>query len=784
MKRHPGIFYFNLLKKSAALCVAAALVFIAGCGNAQNADILSFSGKITEKSAVVYDKSIHLINPGNFNDTVAQSGLLSLYIDDKSYGVALYQRNATEKVENYAALTDDNEKEKYWYTLPAESNVNYDYSAATFTIDVSAGGTLYHLNSQDNSVAFKNVTCDVMGDKSTFTGYDLKYVVTVDEKTAAKVDKMKIADNLFDESDFSKSDIIFFVNVKFDLRDGNLFVTANWKNLSGNESAVIERLGLLEFFGADDKAENGDFILVPDGCGAVIKTASADSTFMPLSFVMYGDDEYGENTYPAVFPAFGAKQGDSAFVTIIERGDACATVTADRATGKSGFNRVGVSFKLVETSVDNTRNQTVRYTNPTYSVDEVRLCVRLLSGGNASYGGMAAACREQFMRNKVISANTVVNEEYLPFNLNIIGASTGVSRLYKRLEAVKTLTSFEQAQDMLSRMKAKGINNINIRYIGALRGGENQNQTGRLSLMKRLGGKKGFDELSEYSSIQGHSLYLDVNLLTWNGEKLLTLKAADNIKGQKATVTVPSELKGALGTGSYVRHVMRLNKIEKAVIGLLTDANRLEFDGFCVNDAGSLLYSDYSNGFTDRQTASGILAASVSSLAARRKLMMETGNFYAVKQADVIVGLPLSPSAGEKKGSYESVPFVQMIIHGTLDYSGEPVNLSDDADTAMLRCIEYGACPSFEWCYENTKAYDNAFFYEDWLNDAAAFYTRANDTLGDLRDTRITNNYETETKGVYCTEYENGSVVYVNYNDESSEYNGITISAKSFIKID
>lgn len=782
MNRYYVIKPHNFFRAFGFLCAAAVVLLVVGCSNSEKNQVISFNAEFQKANPAVSEKSLHLINPENFNDTVAESGLLSLYIDDKSYGVALYQRSATEKPEAYSAAEPEKKQGKYWLSLPASAGKSYDYSAAAFTIDIFSNGTLHHLNSQDNSVLFGNVSCDVMGDKSKFTGYDIKYVVTVDEQTASKVNKMKIADNLLEKSDFASTDIVFLVNIKYDLLDGNLYITAVWENLSGNESAVVTRLGLLEFFGASADAGSDDFILVPDGCGAVIKTGRGDKSFKPLSFAVYGDAD-GKDSYSAIFPAYGAKQGDSAFVAIIERGDACATISADRATGKSGLNKVGVSFEIAETAEKVSHGQNVMYLNKMSNVDEVRLCVRLLSGGNASYGGMAAACREQFMRNKHISANTVANEEYMPFNLNIIGASTGSSRLIKSLEAVKSLTTFEQAQDMLSRMKAKGINNINIRYIGALDGGVNQNKTGRLSLLKRLGGKNGFKKLMGYSAAQGHSLFIDINLLTWNGEKLLTYNAADSIFGESARASSGNILSGIIGPKSFNRHLLRFSALEKTVIGLLTDAKEISSDGFCVNDAGSLLYSDYSGGFTDRQTACGIISANISSLSNGRKIMIDTGNLYAIRKADVIAELPLSPAVAEKRGLYEAVPFVQMIIHGTADYSGVPVNLCDDSEKAALRFIEYGACLSYEWCYEDIDNQNDTFFYEEWLNSAAAFYVRANETLGDLRETRMTNNYETEIQGVFCTEYENGAVVCVNYNDEPADYNGVTIRAKSFIKI-
>ena len=74
------------------------------------------------------------------------------------------------------------------------------------------------------------------------------------------------------------------------------------------------------------------------------------------------------------------------------------------------------------------------------------------------------------------------------------------------------------------------------------------------------------------------------------------------------------------------------------------------------------------------------------------------------------------------------------------------------------------------------------FYYDNTINVAAEFYTKANEALNDLRNARMTDHYEVEN-GVFCTEYDTGSMVYVNYTDSNCTVLGAVVEARSFIRI-
>ena len=86
----------------------------------------------------------------------------------------------------------------------------------------------------------------------------------------------------------------------------------------------------------------------------------------------------------------------------------------------------------------------------------------------------------------------------------------------------------------------------------------------------------------------------------------------------------------------------------------------------------------------------------------------------------------------------EQVPFYQMVIHGSIDYSGEALNLRDaDIDDALLLTyIEYGCAPRFTFSWEDSSvmkytssADQYSTCYQTWMSDAVNVYQTINGCL-------------------------------------------------------
>lgn len=683
----------------------------------------------------------------SFGTKVAASGLIELYVDPETHTFCVFETT----------------KGQLWSALPlldgVASGEELVSSASMVSLEVIGGTDIYMLNSQDNSVAYGKASHNLIENGVLFV-----FDIFADEKTAAK-------------TSFDKTDIGFRINLAVTLADGSMIVSCTHKNLTGNPDAHVGNIDILNYFGAYNNSDTNDFLLVPDGCGAIIKTAIYDESFEELSFAVYGDDPSDaptETSGNAVIPAFGIKHGDSAFVSLVQTGDAVATVKAQKAKHFSEYNRVYPSFKITPVLYE---DETL-YVSKSSNVSEISLCYRFLTGNNATYSGLASACREQLIRNSVLSTKTVEVDDYLPFFLTLTGAA---KKSFGPISFLSSLTDFEQAKDMLTRMKNKGINDIHVRYSGIFNGGLDSKDIEGTSILTRLGGTDKLGNLYDYVTSQNMSLYLDVNLLTSSNG--FSSGTTVNIKKNESSYTPESELTEYMKEPAAERKLRNISKLSKLISSVLTDTRYYGFTGYCLNDVGSVIYSDFSSNGLLRSAAANEIRSAIAPLSTDHSTMAVNGNFYMLKNIDSVINIPIKSTVSQS-GAYFSVPFVQLVLHGIIDYSGDPINTSINLEETLLKHIEYGACPHFEWNYEplSSRTENDIFYYDNTINKAADFYAKANETLNDLRDARITDHYEVDD-GVFCTEYDTGSMIYVNYTDSDFSTLGVVVEARNFLRV-
>lgn len=739
----------NLILKLTALiiCLCLTVGCFSSCSRKE-------SGVETTKSVVslnsVANQSVttdlHFTHTSALADTGITSGLIGLAIDEAtcSFGIKL------------------NSSQQVWSALPLKDEIPDGISpalnASVVSLKIIGGTEIFYRNSQDNSVAYG--TSEIV---KTSTGADFIYNIFANEETAKK-------------TAYDKTDIGFKVTVKVELIDGSVNVSCTHENITGNPDSFIESLDLLNAFGAYMLSSEDDFLLVPDGCGAIIKTAVYDESFEPLSFAVYGNDpsQLSEDSDSAIIPAFGMKHNGIAFVSLIQKGDAAATIKAQKATDISGYNLIYPSFSITPVHYE---NETL-YVSKASTAKEISLCYRFLTGNNATYSGLASACREQLIRNSVLSTKTAETSNYLPFCLTLTGA---IPKSVGPLNYLSTLTTFEQANDMLIRMRNKGINNVNIRYTGVFSGGTDSKDINEAKILSRLGGTEKLNELYEYISAQKMKLYLDVNLLS--SATGFSVANAMNIKKSDSTYTPVFPLAEYMGEEPAERNLRNINKLSKLVADILSDTRYYGFSGFCLNDVGSILYSDFSTGGILRDEAADTVAKSIAPLSTGHSTMAVGGNFYMLKNIGTVINIPLKATASQS-GAYFTVPFVQLVLHGIVDYAGNPINTEVNLEETLLKSIEFGACPHFEWNYEPVIDHTDSdvFYYDNTINEAAEFYAEANEVLNDLRDARMTDHYEVDD-GVFCTEYDTGSMIYVNYTNNDYSTLGVVVEARNFLRV-
>lgn len=701
--------------------------------------------------SVVYpeqsDASLHYCYAENLEE-VDVSGLITLLFDEKSTSIGVSIMGSGNNI---------------WSALPqAETDAAQSVQANVIQIELLHEKQRYALNTQDNSVAIGGASW-----KKTDDGFTVTYLITDNSSIISNIGS-GAGDETYSAA--AENSILFKVNVNYSLKDGCLYADLDWLNL-GNSNDVLINIGFLNYFGASANAASGDFILVPDGSGAVIDLACEEAV-EPVSIAVYGNDLNASTELSAVVPAFGIKSGENAAAVIIEEGDAVATINAFKADGENDFNSVGATFNVTPYEIVDG----VMYFAKTAYTEKISLCYRFLSDSDATYSGMASACREQLIRNYTLSTRSVEKTEHFPVLINVIGqAEKG-----KFISYDKSLTKFEQAQDMLTRIKSKGVNNVYLRYSGALSGGMNGQNAEAAEPIKRLGGKRGLRILDEYASGLNFKIFVDVDVMS---DSKKNDNAITGIKSRKYQYALSNSLvRSGFIEEAPQRRAVSVTSLEKTVLSLLERFNGYDATGYCVNDLGASLHTDIKAKLS-RQAVSKQVREALIPLSTNSSVMVVGGNFYAIKNADVVSALPMTCGRATND-AYKCVPFVQMILHGIVEFSFDELNLQKDFKTATLRCIEYGAIPGFVLSnnsYDGSEKYNSAFGIDSWLNSIYDCYNYIGGALNDLRSSRITNHYAL-AQGVYCTEFET-TKIYVNYTQQAFSVNGITVEPMNFFRV-
>ena len=296
-----------------------------------------------------------------------------------------------------------------------------------------------------------------------------------------------------------------------------------------------------------------------------------------------------------------------------------------------------------------------------------------------------------------------------------------------------------------------------------------------------LGGMSGVKNLDSYASSLNFSVFYDIALISDTSSESSSLR---NVNGDKLKINSPDVFTSyGFPAKNSERYVRGLSSLEKTVLNVLERFDSLSSTGYCITDAGMFAYTDIANGIC-RQTAIKTISEKMAPLSTSSRVMVRHGNFYSLKNADMISDLPMKCSRTESE-AYTSVPFIQIILHGIVEFSYDGINLSSDDKNAILRCVEYGAVPGYVLTnnmFDDDEKYSSVFGVDNWLNSMYYSASSVGEVTNDLRGSRITNHYAV-SEGVYCTEYESTTRLYVNYTEEPVMVSGITVEPMSFFRV-
>jgi len=555
-------------------------------------------------------------------------------------------------------------------------------------------------------------------------------------------------------------------------------------------SYTIASVFVYPYMGHSRAGEGQGYMIIPDGQGAVVGFENNEGRYStPYDKPVYGvnigveDQAFSEARVLAedvLAPFFGMVHTDSgiAVLGVIEEGDIAARIQAypngvrnlpfDWVTAKYTYRFVfqqpmGPGSGNVATRNEHRRNF------------DIRQHFLLECGETADYAGLAAAYRSYLIAN-----NTFAQAEDRPFDVQVdfLGMERENFILGKQDVA---MTTFEQAGEILSELKAENVEHISAVYRGwqtnGLTGGV---PTDSYSPAGSLGGKKGLAQLCEKVAEMGYNLSLETDLLSLNIEThpALTFSAFKKITSQ--TWSKPT-------FGKVYATLNYLTPATTRDIGMkLIDAlNKAEIKGVAFTGITQLL-SDYYH--QDKYHDTSEMAEHYEAVISKANETMSTNlisaNAYLWKHANVLSDLPIAGS--DYTYTDAEIPFLTIALSGQIPYYVEYTNFQANTQEFFLHLVEQGARPSFLLTMEDpielqnsnsSNIYSSRYdLYKtlivEWYAELNALY----ETVG--ADGMIVDHVR--SGDMVCVTWSNGTKVYLNFGDYEGTMDGVTLAKMSY----
>lgn len=565
------------------------------------------------------------------------------------------------------------------------------------------------------------------------------------------------------------------------------YVTEKSVELVKNRTTGITKLQVMPYFGSQNSKTNG-YAFYPDKNGAIsyfnkFHSTTAGSYYqdvydaflqvVPMSATL--EEFKTDYISPTLMPVFGVKSGDNAFLAILTSGDTDAAIGYNPALPDLDCANVYSAFYLRKktTLVNSGGAQSELYDN-IRTKNDWQITFRMLAGDKADYSGMAEAYRSYLEQTGRLKKSELLGKK-MPLSLQFF---MGVRSSQKSvIPKYITMTHYSYIQKYVDDLQKNGVKNI----LTSIEGWTENNGVkypDSLNSATQIGGNSGLKKLADYFKKNNFNLSLAINSVVANRKDLnSTLIDLATVKN-----------KNQLTIEYYGTHIMNPGYIyNNTLMESLKSIKSLGVNGVNYYDIGSNLYFDYNkNAAANRKdTAYTFKNLALNTHKEIPTVVTENANAYLFSGIDWNMYVPSKDN--EFLFSDENIPFLQMVLHGYIVYTGNGDNYQYNKEYQTLKNIEYGYLP-FYYLTENEpfeirkeKGYD--YFYatvaKNWESTIIETYKQYEKDFGDIWNKKIIN-HKKLNENVSLTTYENGVKVYVNYSDKSQIIDNVKVESMSY----
>ncbi len=650
--------------------------------------------------------------------------------------------------------------------------------------------------------------------------------------------------------------VLYTIPVDLVLNENGLAVNLDSSLVLGPTKQRLYSINVYRGFGATKQTYQDSYLIAPDGSGAIIPVNGDLKTDVfkgrvygaDASFNKEYDTDYSQQILApymifdrGVMPEEATRYNAGGLIALMEEGAAQANVVMRPIQGAA--NPVSsINYELIYSERDyRTYSTSSAVVSPNseqtgsgllLSKDDVTGIYRiqyLFTKGGMSYTDYAKHLREYYIQKELFPSE-LLKESELPLFVELLGCvDMNQTVLGVPVKTKTPLTTYNQALEILTKLKEAGVNNVVARYTYWANGGESNTFAQDLELLDCMGTKGELSSLVQYCNDNGMGFFPSVDFLHVTSSGNGFSKSQDAARRMnRSTATIVERMNA---NGSMREDLEEKILVSSKVSAEIAESYRASFEKVLSNPSialgtlGKDLHSNYktNNGVTrawaEKDHVKVLQAFDGYDIA------VSTGNFYTWKYASHIFDLPTGST--EYLMEANAIPFAQIMLHGYVNYSVDALNQTGDYENALLLALETGSAFSLRWMGAEDSVFDYTAFYnyfslnyESTIDRAVATYKEAAKVLNDVVNQPITDHaaldafyvldhegligwteipvpegsavgtlptYEPSVKrvecgGVFATVYGDKKVVIVNYNDNDAELNDRTvIQAKSYL---
>jgi hypothetical protein len=407
---------------------------------------------------------------------------------------------------------------------------------------------------------------------------------------------------------------------------------------------------------------------------------------------------------------------------------------------------------------------------------------------------MAKEYRSWLLKEFPLLNRQSVKQDNVPVVIEIAGAVNKTQhRLGIPFDLPLKLTSYSEAAEMVNNFARMGWKNVSVKLNGWFNRSVDHTIPTRINLIRTLGSKDDFTGLVNAADQNGYNLYPEVDFFLMKDKKLFDGFSLYNdasryinrerIQRYPYSITWFGERK-MWGKLSYVAHP---DKMMSMIDNFTVKSASYGLNGIAFRNIGARLTGDYNERqHVSREAALVMRQEKLNELRqSGTGIMILTGHAYTAPWADIIIDMPLT--CQDFGITNVSVPFYAIALHGLVPFTGKAINLAEDYSKNLLKIIETGAGLYFSFMTEEAAVLQETKFrqfyanvYNKWIGDADSLYKQFSAEFGRLYNQAIVNHVILSPE-VTLTEYEDGTGVLVNASNFAFNYNGVNISANSYI---